>query len=245
MIPSNLHTHTVFCDGNDTPEELVLTAISLGCGEIGFSGHAFTDFREENPFCMSKENTKKYKEEVNRLKRVYKDKIKILLGLEKDYFSNEKIDDYDYVIGSVHYVYKDGEYLSVDESKEMQVKIAEKYYGGDFYAFAEDYYKLVGDVYYKTKCDIVGHFDLITKFNEGNCLFDTNNPRYINAVDEALKKLLCEDVKFEINFGAIARGYRKTPYPEERILEKIASSGKEIIKTSDCHKKEQLLFGLL
>ena len=39
MIPSNYHTHTCFCDGKNTPEEMVLEAIRLGCPEIGFSGH--------------------------------------------------------------------------------------------------------------------------------------------------------------------------------------------------------------
>ncbi len=29
-ILQNLHTHTCFCDGKDTPEEIVLTAIETG-----------------------------------------------------------------------------------------------------------------------------------------------------------------------------------------------------------------------
>ena len=37
---SNFHTHTVFCDGADSPEELVLEALRLGCPEIGFSGRS-------------------------------------------------------------------------------------------------------------------------------------------------------------------------------------------------------------
>ena len=40
MKRSNYHTHTLFCDGSDSPEELVLEAIRLGCPEIGFSGHS-------------------------------------------------------------------------------------------------------------------------------------------------------------------------------------------------------------
>ena len=46
MTPSSYHTHTTFCDGKDSPEELVLEAIRLGCPEIGFSGHAHTAFDE-------------------------------------------------------------------------------------------------------------------------------------------------------------------------------------------------------
>ncbi len=244
MIRGNLHTHTVYCDGADTPEEIVLYAISKGCSSVGFSGHSYTDIPDENPFCMTKENTVLYKNEILRLKEKYKSQIEILLGVEQDYFSDESTEDYEYVIGSVHYVLKNGVYISVDDSKEAQINAVNTYYNGDFYAFAEDYYALVGKIFEKTKCDIIGHFDLITKFNDNSCLFDTSNPRYVKAADEALKKLLDKNVKFEVNYGAVARGYRSIPYPEERILAKIKDAEKEIIYTSDCHKKEQLLFGI-
>ena len=35
----NLHTHTTFCDGKNTPEEMVRAALSLGMDSLGFSGH--------------------------------------------------------------------------------------------------------------------------------------------------------------------------------------------------------------
>ena len=41
MRLSNYHTHTVYCDGRDTPEELVLEALRLGCPELGFSEHSW------------------------------------------------------------------------------------------------------------------------------------------------------------------------------------------------------------
>ena len=244
MSRNNIHTHTVFCDGKDTPEELVKYAIECGCRAIGFSGHSFTDIPDVHSFCMTKEGTEEYKREINRLKLLYKDKIKILLGVEQDYFSECATDDYEYIIGSVHYILKDGRYISVDESEEAQKNAVDQYYGGDYYAFIEDYYSLVGKVYEKTKCDIIGHFDLVTKFNEDNRLFDISDPRYIASADKALEKLLSEKVAFEVNYGAIARGYRKTPYPDDRILEKIIKANKPVIYTSDCHSKEMLLFGI-
>lgn len=244
MSRNNIHTHTLFCDGKDTPEELVKYALSCGCTEIGFSGHSFTDIPDDDPFCMTPEATKEYKQEINRLKLVYSDKIKIILGVEQDYYSDCDTSDYEYIIGSVHYVLKNGYYIPIDETSEIQINAVKKHYNGDFYAFIEDYYSLVGDLYNKTKCDIIGHFDLITKFNEGNCLFDENHPRYISAVDKALEKLFNFNVKFEINFGGVARGYKKTPYPSSVIKDKIINAGKPIIYTSDCHKKELLLFGI-
>lgn len=37
----NLHTHSTFCDGKDTPEEMVLTVMEKGFSSVGFSGHAY------------------------------------------------------------------------------------------------------------------------------------------------------------------------------------------------------------
>jgi len=239
MMLSNYHTHTTFCDGIDTPEEMVLEAIRLGMSELGFSGHAHMSF--DSSYCMSLEGTEQYKAEVNRLKLKYADKIKILLGIEQDIYSDTTTDSYDYVIGSVHHVLKNGEYLAVDLSRAEQERIIADYYGGDQYAFAEDYYRAVATVYEITKCDIIGHFDLITKFNEAGDMYDVDHPRYRAAALGALDILCTSPAAFEINTGAISRGYRKTPYPDSFILEELKKRGNKLIYSSDCHNKNYLL----
>ena len=40
---------------------------------------------------------------------------------------------------------------------------------------------------------------------------------------------------FEINTGAMAKGYRTVPYPSESILKKIKKGGGKIIISSDTH----------
>ena len=52
----------------------------------------------------------------------------------EDLFSDLPVEGYDYVIGSVHYVLKDGQYLSVDESRESFLEHVQRFFGGDFYA---------------------------------------------------------------------------------------------------------------
>ncbi|MBQ7329130.1 MAG: histidinol-phosphatase [Oscillospiraceae bacterium] len=241
MIPCNYHTHTCFCDGKHTPEEMVQEALRLGCKEIGFSGHSYTPF--DGSYCMTKENTLAYINAVRDLQKKYAEQIKIYLGIEQDYHSPESTAGYDYVIGSVHYVEKDGAYLSVDESKETQIAIVEQYYGGDFYSFVEDYYEAVSDVYNKTRCHIIGHFDLITKFNRERDLFDPDHPRYIAAARKALDALLDAPALLEVNTGAMSRGYTTEPYPTRDIISRWVSAGKEIIFSSDCHSKDHILFG--
>ena len=45
---------------------------------------------------------------------------------------------------------------------------------------------------------------------------------------------------FEVNSGAIARGYRTTPYPAPFIMEELKNLGAKMIISSDCHNKEFL-----
>lgn len=237
----NYHTHTTYCDGESTAEDIVKMAIKLGVAELGFSGHSYTEF--DLDVCMTPNDTELYKSEITTLKEKYKDKIKILLGIECDYFSNVPLDDYDYIIGSVHYVLKEGEYLFVDYSKEMQIDAVNRYYNGDFYAFAEDYFSTVSNIYNKTKCDIIGHFDLITKFNADGSLFDEKHPRYVAAWQKAADAIIDTPAVVEINTGAISRGYTKQPYPSNEIIEYFKQRGKKLIFSSDCHNKDFLLFG--
>ena len=116
--------------------------------------------------------------------------------------------------------------------------------GGDIYAFAEDYFRLVGDLWERARCRIIGHFDLLTKFNEDGSLLDETHPRYLRAAGEALDRLMEAPVLFEVNTGAMARGYRTTPYPGPVLRREIARRGGTFIRSSDCHRKDQLLYGL-
>ena len=124
MTFSNYHTHTKLCDGKDDVKTLVDTALSLGCSEIGFSGHGYTDF--DGSYCMSLENEQKYKDTIISLKEKYKGRINVLLGIEKDYYSSREYEDYDYIIGGVHYIKANGRYYDVDESKDQVLYTIEK-----------------------------------------------------------------------------------------------------------------------
>ena len=238
---ANLHTHSIYSDGNDTPEEIVREAIAQGLVTIGFSDHSQLECGED--WSLSEAGEKEYKAEVARLRDVYGDRIDILLGVEQDILSVSSPFGWDYVIGSVHMIPRGGVYHPVDLGREELCKAVQTFFEGDFYLFAREYYALVAQLHQRTSCDIVGHFDLLTKFNEGNVLFDENDPRYLRCALEALDALLEKDVIFEINTGAISRGYRRTPYPAPIFLQRIAEKRGRVTFSSDCHRKEWLLTG--
>ena len=53
MKITNYHTHTTYCDGKDTPEEMVLAAIGYGMHALGFSTHSYTS--RDLSYCIKKE----------------------------------------------------------------------------------------------------------------------------------------------------------------------------------------------
>ena len=203
---SNLHTHTGFGDGKNTAEEMVLEAIALGMEAIGFSEHSFTP--HDTSYCMTQKGTVSYRAEIERLKRVYGDRIRIDLGIELDYYGETPTVDYDYIIGSVHYVRLGEEHCVVDMSAKAIDNAVQTYCDGDFLHYAQRYYQAVADVANKTKCNIVGHFDLLSKFNEGGAMFDENDPRYLALGYEAIDALLEKDLIFEVNTGTFSIGIR-------------------------------------
>lgn len=238
MIKCNYHTHTNYCDGKDSPEELVKAAIQKGFFALGFSSHSFTEM--DKSFAMSASEAEKYRAEIAALKEKYRDQIELYCGIEQDYFSDEPTGCYDYVIGSVHYVLKNGEYVCVDNTAEIVKEAVNRLYGGDFDALAEDYFALVAKIPDKTNADIIGHFDLVSKFSEKNGYGESR--RFLAAAERAVKALVPYGLPFEINTGAMARGVRSLPYPSPEILKMIKKLGGGIILSSDCHDKNHLDF---
>lgn len=240
MIFEDFHIHSVFSDGKNTPEEIIKSAVEKGFKRIGFSDHSYTYFDES--YCIKKDSISKYKSEISALKEKYADKIQIFCGIEQDYYSLESTDSFDYVIGSVHYIKVDDCFIPVDESPEILIHAAEKYFNADIYALVECYFDTVSDISDKLNPDIIGHFDLISKFNENNRLYDMNSERYLNSAKKAVDRLLKSNKPFEINTGAVSRGYRSTAYPSESIIKYIIDNGGKLILSSDSHCRDTLAF---
>ncbi len=242
MIRCDFHMHTTFCDGKNTAEEMVLAAIQKGMTCIGISTHAMlqTQYSVEE---MTR-RLEAYRTEMARLKEKYAGQIELYCGVELELDMNMPIDleQYDYVIGSLHDLYRDGKPIYVDYSPEYWERVVDEYYGGDSLSFVEDYYENLARLADR-KIDIIGHFDLCTKFNRDGRLFDENDPRYLCAAYRAADALLPLGIPFEINMGAIARGYQDHPYPNTKILEYIVKNGGRVMLSSDAHSAENIAFG--
>lgn len=234
----NLHTHTKYFDGADTPEEMIITAMEKGFDSIGFSEHTFMTY---SPYCENMtDRTLEYKKEVFELKEKYKDKIKVFCGLEVDMYSAPDMTGYDYLIGSVHYVKRGDEYLHYDTTGDALKKLMKTHYDNNGLLLAKDYYNTIAELWQYGNFDIIGHFDIVTKNIEKTALFDINSKEYLGFAFEAIEALEGKIPFFELNTGAISRGYRKAPYPSVPIIKEFKRNGFGVVITSDCHDANHL-----
>lgn len=286
----DLHMHTTYCDGKDSAEAMVLSAIENGLSFAGISGHSFTP--HDQCYCMTREGTQRYIEEIRALREKYADRITLLLGTELDRYADIDLSPYDYWLGSVHYIFSEEgkrkyaeilarhgsggadseletlvkykDWCPVDDAPEDLQRFAE-YYDG-LMDVAEMYFETVGGIVSATDCDIIGHFDLITKFNEPHEIYDTSDARYIAAWKKAIDRIFddCavrykngyrnrlekpgvlkagDKPVFEINTGAISKGYRTLPYPAADQIDYIKSKGGVLILSSDSHAAGTVCYG--
>lgn len=234
-IISNFHTHTTFCDGKNTPAEIASYAAANGFSSLGFSGHGYTPY--DLRYCMK--DTDGYILEIERLKAEYTD-LQIYLGVEEDAFAPVDRSRFDYIIGSSHYFCIDGEYLPIDSSHGHFKKCLEAF-GGDIIKMANVYFTSFCDYINKRKPDIIGHFDLITKFDEleGGLFF--GNQEYNKLSEKYLLEAAKSECIFEVNTGAISRGIRSTVYPAENLLYLLKKQDGKLILSSDSHQIETIV----
>lgn len=205
----NYHTHTVRChhaDGKD--EEYVLKAIEAGYEEIGFSDHCAWPY--ENGFVsymrMIPEQIGEYAESVKGLREKYKDKIRIRLGWECEYFGQHiewlrdtvKKYGFDYIILGHHYSpYEIGGFYTGGSTTREEIE-----------SYRDDLLSAMDTGLYS----YIAHPDLFLK-DYG--LFDEDAER---VTREIIKKAVETDTPLEYNLLGLSRskaeGRAGYPYPD-------------------------------
>ncbi len=233
MITQNLHMHSTWDDGKCSVEEMILASKAAGLCSVGVSVHCPMPFANE--WECPKAKLPDYRAEVLQMKEKYAGMIDVYLGIEWDVSAKDlDLTPYDYVIGSAHMLPLEGN-PSVDESAEATGNALEKHFGGDADAMAEMYFAELEKVAREPRAAIVGHFDLLTKFDETHHFFDEDSPRYEAAARRAMEKLVRAGKIFEVNTGAISRGYRSTPYPSAKWLKLLREMDGKVTVSADAH----------
>lgn len=250
MYLTNLHTHTAYCDGKCSTEEMIKEAIKCNFLSIGISAHGPVPFASD--WNIQPGNVEKYIEEVMILKEKYRERIDIFLGMELDYIpgtgfteaSQSLIKRLDYYIGSVHYLGRlnSGAMWEVDNSTEELVSGIKESFRGSTRQAVEAYYNLISEMAEKYQPPIIGHIDLIKKNNRDNLLFDEHEGWYATAAEKCLDTIKNTSSAVEVNTGGMARGYTEEQYPSSFILELIKEKNIPVVINSDAHTKEAISF---
>ena len=237
MIKQNLHTHSNYCDGKCSLEEMILSAIQKGYDSIGFSSHIKTVF----PSVALQDKTG-YFNELKILKEKYADKIKIYIGGEFDLYSTDNVKDYDYTIGSVHFDNINGVIISYDTKYQEVIDGINKVFDGDVKKFIKAYFEAVKRLPDAFDFDIVGHLDIVTKHNLLHNVFDENDEYFRDLAIDCAEYLISKGKTiFEVNFGGIKRGYKTYPYPAPWLIKELVKLGAKFIITSDAHDVDHLI----
>jgi histidinol-phosphatase (PHP family) len=239
MIAIDYHTHHVRCGhAQGQIEDYIKQALALGLSEIGISDHAPIYWQDgDDPMpdvAMSKSELPAYVDEVLQLKARYAGRIAVRLGLEVDYIEGAEAAcaamlapyPFDYLIGSVHYVY------------------GRNVYGTQLWDGARDplsiyaeYYRLLAKSAQCGMFDIIAHCTAVIAFAPKPIL------QAIEPLqDAALAAMREADVCMEIN----SSGYRKVgaePFPSERMIALARELGIPLTFSSDAHRPGEVAHG--
>ncbi|MCR4822492.1 MAG: histidinol-phosphatase [Treponema sp.] len=245
-IKSNLHTHSTFCDGKNSLEENILSAIKKGISVLGFTSHSMYPFWTET--YMQPKDFKSYCSQIRSLKEKYAGQIQIRLAFEADYIPGitfPRMENYaefdpDYLIGSIHFIFQRNGLFAVDDNINVLTEGAKKYYRGDFKPLIQDYFAMEREMLDKGDFALLGHPDLIRKFNEKNPFFDENEDWYKKELKNLADEIAKKGIATEINTGAISRGYQSLPYPSEYFLSLLYERRVPLALTADAHASVNL-----
>ncbi|AFA48158.1 histidinol-phosphatase HisJ [Acetobacterium woodii] len=244
MLLANYHVHSDYCDGTNKLEEMVIAGVAAGLTSMGLSSHFPLPF--SNDWTMKVENVKNYLDEIKRLKKKYTAIIELYCGMEIDYFIDRQdisdlakkiIPQLDYNIMSIHTIGKTfGDDVSyIDESQSGFALGIEKYYHGNIQTFIKDYYEGIKNMVITFEPDILGHIDLIKKYNHDHYFFNENERWYQKIVTDCLDGIAKTKTKIEINTGANLRCPGVGRYPSDWIIPEMIKRHIPITIGGDSH----------
>jgi len=225
------HMHTPRCNhAIGTVADYANAAVQLGLKEIGMSDHSPMPGDFDKDWRMNDSELPDYLAEVRAVRDQFASRLTLRLGLEADYhpgteaYVQNMIDasDWDYVIGSVHYI-GDWGFDNPDT-----VAIWDKWNIEDAYCA---YFELVARSAETNMFDIIGHPDLIKKFGHRPPVGSTRVSQAERAMLEAVK---ISGAALEISSAGLRKPVGEV-YPHGRIVALASEMGIPFAFGSDAH----------
>ncbi len=232
-MPADYHSHTPLCQhAEGTPEEYVRAAIAAGLTEYGIADHAPVGEEPFDNWRMSSEQLPEYIDWIEQAKSAAADRIPVRAGLECDWLPDcqnwiehlKSKYDWDYLIGSVHYL-SDWDF---DNPAWLQ-----KWAETDVEDAWDRYWKTYADMAESGLFDILAHPDLIKKFGYRP---NADLSRYYEPAIDAIATSGCA---IEINTAGWHKPCKEA-YPAFDFLDLACSAGIPLVISSDAHKPDEM-----
>ncbi|MGB4182272.1 MAG: histidinol-phosphatase HisJ family protein [Dethiobacteria bacterium] len=230
------HLHTPLCHhALGSPSEYLEIARQTGLCEIGFADHyplGLLGIKPQSEVSMSPDELAGYIREIRALGANEKE-IKVKLGVEVDYVPGKKKelaqllarDPFDFVIGSIHFM---------EDWDFTHPLYTSRYETDSLLEIYRCYFNLLWQACASGLFDIIGHVDVIKKFDYR--LPESVMESYWRQTARVLKENgLC----FELNTSGKAAPVCEF-YPGRRLLELCFQEGVPVTLGSDAHGPEQV-----
>ena len=234
------HMHTPRCN-HAVGDVLAYAQHAVDCGlrEIGMSDHSPMPNGFDAAWRMAWAELPDYLQEIEDAKQHMQGQLTIRVGLEADFHPGTEKEvatmiethDWDYVMGSVHYI-DDWGFDNPDEVARWDaMDVADAYIA---------YFELVAASAATGMFDVIGHPDLIKKFGHRvqgwHAGVDAAESLMLDAVADT-------GVALEISSAGLRKPVAEI-YPHERIVEKAVARGVPFAFGSDAHAPTEVGYGM-
>jgi histidinol-phosphatase (PHP family) len=185
-----------------------------------------------------------YVQSALSLRERFADRIELLVGFETerlppDGWARRMAElragaSFDYIVGSVHDV--DGVY--VDYQPELTADLAVRLGGRE--VLHARYFDALIELVQALRPEVVGHLDLVRKFDGPQAGF---SPAAMRHVERVLEAVAACDGMLDVNCGAARRGLSPV-YPLPAILERACQMGIPVTLGDDSHGADSVGVGL-
>ena len=240
----NYHTHSNYCDGKASLQEILMHAESMNLVSLGFSSHAPLPF--ECKWSMKKEKLDEYLLGIRSLKKS-KNHLQVYAGLEVDYIPdvigpNDYSGVLDYTIGSIHFVDNYGRTRwEIDGVHHLFLEGLEKIFNNNIQNAISRYFELTREMIANSCPTIIGHLDKIKMQNIDQKLFKETDSWYQHEVKKMIDAIAKSDSIVEVNTRGIYQKKSSTTYPSPWILEILSKRKIPVTISSDAHHPDDLV----